>query len=141
MKFRWATLMLACAGMWAQEPGLTPEALNKRLQAGERPHLYHVGFGVLYRNKHIAHSEFAGPGSKPEGLVALKKAVAGLKKDEPILIYCGCCPWDKCPNMRPAYQALEGMGFKHIQMLSIPTNLAKDWIDKGYATEAGSAAQ
>jgi hypothetical protein len=39
---------------------------------------------------------------------ALKKAVAGLAKARPVL-YCGCCPMTKCPNIRPAFNS-EGYG-------------------------------
>lgn len=136
-----AAILSAQEDPWTAGQVLSPEGLKAAMEGKARPRLYQVGFAVLYRNKHIAHSEFAGPGSKPEGLEALTKAVAGLKKDEPIVIYCGCCPWDHCPNMRPAFKQLRGLGFTKVKVLSIPTNLAKDWIDKGYPVELGSAAQ
>jgi hypothetical protein len=43
-----------------------------------------------------------------------------------------------CPNIRPAFEALQAMGFKHLRVLVLPTDLAKDWIGAGYATEKGS---
>jgi thiosulfate/3-mercaptopyruvate sulfurtransferase len=95
----------------------------------------HVGFPVLYRSAHIAGTQFAGPGSKEEGIADLKKAVAGQPRDREIILYCGCCPWDKCPNIRPAFAALREMGFTHVKAMVVPANLKTDWIDKGYPTE------
>ncbi|MES1262295.1 MAG: rhodanese-like domain-containing protein [Acidobacteriota bacterium] len=99
------------------------------------PLLLHVGFPVLYRSAHITGSRYAGPGSKAEGIETLKKAVAGQPKDREIVLYCGCCPWDKCPNMRPAFAALHALGYTHVKAMVIPENLKVDWIDKGYPTE------
>ena len=100
--------------------------------------MIHVGFPVLYRAAHIAGSEYAGPGSKPEGIEALKKAVAGQPHNREIVLYCGCCPWDKCPNIRPAFAALHQMGFTNVKVMMVPENLKADWIDKGYPTEKRS---
>jgi len=77
----------------------------------------------------------------PDGLDGLKasKAVASLPKDSDVVLYCGCCPMTKCPNIRPSYQALKEMGFTRIRVLSIPTNMAADWYGKDYPSEAGTA--
>jgi thiosulfate/3-mercaptopyruvate sulfurtransferase len=99
------------------------------------PLVIHVGFQVLYRASRIPGSQYAGPASKPEGIEDLKKAVAGQAKDRQIVLYCGCCPWDKCPNVRPALAALRGMGFKNVKVVQLPENLQADWIDKGYPTD------
>jgi thiosulfate/3-mercaptopyruvate sulfurtransferase len=99
------------------------------------PLVIHVGFPVLYRATHITGSVFAGPGSKDEGIVDLKKAVEGQPRSREIILYCGCCPWDKCPNIRPAFAALHNMGFTHVKAMVVPTNLKTDWIDKGYPTD------
>ena len=99
------------------------------------PLLLQVGFPVLYRAAHIPGSEYAGPGSKPEGIEALKKAVAGQPKDRDIVLYCGCCPWDKCPNVKPAIEALRQMGFTHVRAMVIKENFKTDWTDKNYPVE------
>jgi thiosulfate/3-mercaptopyruvate sulfurtransferase len=99
------------------------------------PLIIHVGFPVLYRSAHITGSIFAGPGSKPEGTEALRKAVAGQPLGREIILYCGCCPWDKCPNIRPAFATLRQMGFRRVRAMVVPTNLKTDWVDKGYPTD------
>jgi rhodanese-related sulfurtransferase len=96
-----------------------------------------TAFSVLYRSKRIPHAIEAGPGSKPEGIALLKKAVADLPKDADIVLYCGCCPMVKCPNIRPAYRVLREMGFRHVRVLDIPTNMHEDWFGKGYPSEEG----
>jgi len=101
----------------------------------------HVGFPVLYRSVHIPNSVYAGPGSTAEGLADLRKAVAGLPKSREIVLYCGCCPFDKCPNIRPAFAALREMGFTHVKAMMLPTNLKTDWIDKAYPTDKRASGQ
>jgi len=128
------------ANPWPESAILEPADLAKTLSStGKKPAVISVAFPVLYRSKHIAAAVFAGPGNRPEGLEALKKAVVGMAKDSDLVLYCGCCPMTKCPNIRPAYQALKEMGFSRVRVLSIPTNMAADWYQKGYPSEAGSA--
>lgn len=99
------------------------------------PLLLYVGFPVLFRAAHIPGSVYAGPGSKTEGIEMLKKAVQGQPKNRAIVVYCGCCPWEKCPNMRPAFTALREMGYTNLKAMAVPENLKTDWTDKGYPIE------
>ena len=117
---------------------IQPADLAKNVNA---PLIIHVGFNVLYRATHIPGAVYAGPASAPEGIEALKKAVAGQPKDRQIVLYCGCCPWDKCPNIRPAFAALRELGFRNVKALELPQNLKTDWIDKGYPIEKRPAGQ
>jgi len=66
---------------WPKADLLEPAALALELQSAKPPVVLGVAFSVLYRSKHILHAIDAGPGSKPEGIELLKKAVAGLRKD------------------------------------------------------------
>ncbi len=76
-----------------------------------------------------------------EGLEALKVAAGKLPRDREIILYCGCCPWSNCPNVKPAVELLKQMGFTRVKAMFVETNFAKDWIDKGYPVEAGTARQ
>ncbi len=121
---------------WTANEIAQPKTLAGRLQASERPPIFYVGFPVLYRDgAHVAGAALAGPCSKAEGLKALKKAVAALPHDKELFIYCGCCPFIKCPNIRPAYTALHDLGFTNVKVVMIETNLHTDWIEKGYPSE------
>jgi len=135
-----------CLGQTATDPWLESDLLEPselasvlRSSSAKAPHILCVAFPVLYRSKHIQHAVFAGPGSKPEGIQALKKAVGGLAKDSDIVLYCGCCPMEKCPNLRPAFRALKEMGYTKVRVLRIPTNMHTDWFSKDYPSEAGTA--
>jgi len=130
-----AALALA-ADPWTTKDLVQPDQVAKQVAKDVKsPLIIQVGFPVLYRAAHIPGSEYAGPGSKAEGIADLKKAVAGQPKDREIVLYCGCCPWDKCPNIRPAFAALHEMGFTHVKAMVLPENLKADWIDKGFPTE------
>ena len=126
---------------WTEKSLMQPKDLAALLAgpADSRPMLIHVGFPVLYRNAHIPGSVYAGPGAKPEGLAELKKAVANVPKDREIVLYCGCCPMNRCPNLRPSFQQLSDAGYSRVRVLVIPTNLHTDWVTKGYPIEKPSA--
>jgi hypothetical protein len=129
------TLLLLAPVVAQDLPLMEPGALADTLRAGKAPVIISVAFPVLYRARHILHAIDAGPGSKPEGIDALKKAVAAYPKDADIVIYCGCCPMVKCPNVRPAYRVLTDMGFTHVRVLNIPTNMHTDWFSKDYPSD------
>ena len=123
---------------WAASDLIQPEELAAQLKH-DPPQIVHVGFPALYHGAHIAGSVYAGPGSKQEGLDLLRKWAGGMQKTQPIVLYCGCCPWERCPNVRPAFQALRQLGFQHVKAMVIPTNLHTDWIEKGYPVERGQS--
>ena len=134
-----AFLTLALA---ADLPTVEPKDLAAELQAKSgQPALIHVGFPVMYRGKHIPNSVYAGPASKPEGLDALKTAVASFPRNRELVLYCGCCPMDRCPNVRPAEALLKQMGFTNVKVLNLPANFKADWLDHGYPFEEGAAAK
>jgi hypothetical protein len=115
---------------------MEPEALAKMLQApqGDKPLVLHIGFKNFYDQAKIPGSDYAGPGSKPEGLALLRKRVASLQHKRLIVLYCGCCPWDKCPNAKPAYDALHSMGFTNVKVLHIADNFGANWVNAGLPT-------
>ena len=121
---------------WPSSALLEPSALAKLLQTkSNRPVVICVAFPVLYRQRHIPDSKFAGPTSKTEGLSALKEAVNAVPKAPEIVVYCGCCPMVKCPNIRPAYSCLKDLGYTNVRVLSLATNFHTDWVEKGFPAE------
>jgi rhodanese-related sulfurtransferase len=115
---------------------MQPAALAEMLGKGGHSEIIGVVFPVLYRQKHIAGARLAGPTSKPEGIDQLKAAVAKLPKNTQIVIYCGCCPMAQCPNIRPAYTALQELGYNNVYVLNLPANFHTDWEEKGYPVES-----
>lgn len=65
-------------------------------------------------------------------LKKLETELLKLLKDTSIVIYCGCCPFQHCPNIRPAFSLLNKMKFTNHKLLDLPKNIKVDWIDKGY---------
>ena len=118
---------------------ISPEELVKLLPSSgkEKPLLIHVGSHVLYGQAHIPGSEYIGPGSSEAGLQQLRKRVESLPRTKFIVLYCGCCPWGHCPNVKPADDALHEMGFTNVKVLYIADNFGTNWVDKGYPTAKG----
>ncbi len=117
---------------------IQPQELAKMLGAkGEKPLLIQVGSHVLYAEAHIPGSEYIGPASSATAIQQLRKRVDPLPRNKPIVIYCGCCPWNHCPNVKPAYDALQKMGFTQVKVLYIAGNFGTDWVEKGYPVAKG----
>lgn len=117
-------------------PGQLADLLSKSNRP--RPTLIFVGYHSLFVGAHMQGAIFAGPDSKPEGIEQLKAVVRNMPRVRPIVVYCGCCPFEKCPNVRPAYRTLKELGFEHVSVVHIPTNLHTDWVEKGYPTTKGA---
>jgi thiosulfate/3-mercaptopyruvate sulfurtransferase len=118
---------------------MEPEELARILQsqAAEKPLIFQVGFRFLYKQAHIPGSEYLGPASKDEGLEQLRQRLAPVARTRMVVLYCGCCPWIKCPNVKPAYDALHGMGFTQVKVLRIEENFGANWVAKGFPTAKG----
>jgi thiosulfate/3-mercaptopyruvate sulfurtransferase len=134
--------VLLTAGLAAELALVQPNELAAEI-AAKAPQLaiFQVGPNVLYRGKHVPGAVYAGPASRAEGLELLKAAVDKLPRDSEIVVYCGCCPWSNCPNVKPAMALLKDMGFTHAKAIYLETGFAKDWTEKGYPVEAGAAKQ
>ena len=125
---------------WTVSETVTPADLEKESNnpdPAKRPIVACVGFKFLYDGGHVPGASYHGPGSKPEGLADLKTWAQSLPKSSNVVLYCGCCPLERCPNLRPAFTALHDVGFARLRVLLLPTNFATDWAAKGYPIEKG----
>ncbi|MBM2814586.1 MAG: hypothetical protein HW421_1348 [Ignavibacteria bacterium] len=115
---------------WKANQLLAPADLNKTFNNPKSPQpvIYSIGFQAIIKN-----SIDIGPGRDKESLKKLKLQLSKLPKDANIVIYCGCCPFNACPNIRPVFNLLNEMGFKNHKLLNLPQNIKVDWIDKGFA--------
>jgi thiosulfate/3-mercaptopyruvate sulfurtransferase len=127
------------ADPWPSSQTMEPSQLAKMLtdKYSSVPTVVFVGFRSLYVGGHVPDASFRGTASTEQGLAELKAWAAALPRSIDLVIYCGCCPFDKCPNIRPAYTALSSMGFKKLRVLVVPTSFAVDWADKGYPMQKG----
>lgn len=96
-----------------------------------------VGFESLYVQGHIPGSNYCGPARDSDGIARLKKCLEGVSHKRAIVLYCGCCPWQECPNIRPAFEAVKKMGFNNLKVLYIADNFGQDWVQKGYPVSSG----
>src|SRR5262249_8278621 len=116
---------------------IQPEDLAKQLASSKKPVVLQTGIVHLYRLSNIRGSKLAGRGNTPEGLEKLKKEVEPISKSSEIVLYCGCCPWEHCPNINPAYAMLRQMGYTNVKALNLPHTFTEDWVSKGLPAEKG----
>lgn len=130
---------LAVVPEWRSARQISAAELAKKISgpAQTRPVVLQVGFKVLYEGGHIPGAVFAGPASTADGLAKLKQIAAKIPRNKEVILYCGCCPWEKCPNIHPAYDALRSMGFSQLVVLLIPQDFAHDWIGQGFPVVRG----
>jgi thiosulfate/3-mercaptopyruvate sulfurtransferase len=141
----WAIALLMATPIVAQQATqippsrlINPAELVTLLQSSRvKPVLIQVGSHVLYSQAHIPGSEYIGPASSESGLEQLRMRVKSLPRNKLIVIYCGCCPWNHCPNVKPADDALQALGFTNVKALYIPNNFGVDWVEKGYPVVKG----
>lgn len=124
------------ADPWLPTQLITPEDLVKQISDRNKPLVICVAFKVLYDVAHVPGALYFGPGRDQRGLDALKQWAQSQPKDRRIAIYCGCCPWSHCPNVRPAFALLKDMGFTRLQLVKIENNFGSDWRDKGFPVES-----
>lgn len=116
---------------------INPSNVAALIQAkSQKPLILQVGSHVLFQQAHVPGSEYVGA-STPDGRQQLQKRVASLPKDKFIILYCGCCPWEHCPNVKPAYEELHGMGFTNFKVMFVQHDFGKDWVEKGYPISKG----
>jgi hypothetical protein len=113
---------------WTKEQLIEPAALAQTLQSNKNiPLIYCVGPGVV-----IPHSIDIGMTGDKNNLQKLKESLSKVQRTANIVIYCGCCPFEHCPNVRPAIGLLKEMKFTNYHLLNLPHNIKTDWIAKGY---------
>ena len=80
----------------------------------------------------IKGSQEAGPAKDAVNLDRLRALLAKEDRNREVILYCGCCPFARCPNIRPAFTLLTEMKFNHARLLNLSHNIKTDWIDHGY---------
>ena len=121
---------------WTTQQTVQAADLAKELSSGKAaPTVLFVGYQRLYGAGHIKGAEFHGSGGSAEGLAEIKKWGEPQSRKTNLVIYCGCCPMERCPNVGPPFLALREMGFTKMRVLILPTSFAVDWADKGLPYE------
>jgi hypothetical protein len=114
---------------WIPAQLLDPAELAARIShpSGAPPLVISVGPSGL-----IKGSVETGPAHEKDNLGKLRALLEHEPRDREVIIYCGCCPFQHCPNVRPAFSLLTEMHFTHARLLNLAHNIKIDWIDHGY---------
>ena len=113
---------------WTKSQLIEPSVLAASLHLKEEmPVIFSIGPGAL-----IPNSIDIGMVKDEQNMNKFKAQVSKLPKSANIVVYCGCCPFDHCPNVRPAIAYLKSQNYTNYHLLNLPHNLKTDWISKGY---------
>ena len=121
-------------GPWGMNT-VAPADLARELAGPDKPVVVATGPAVMFRTGHVPGALYHGPAMAPEALAELKAWARTLPPSTNLVIYCGCCPLDHCPNLRPAWAALSGLGFTRLRVLILPSDFGTDWVQRGYPIE------
>jgi hypothetical protein len=118
---------------WTQKDLIEPSALAAIISnpKANQPKIFNIG--VV---DNIRGAINMGGVSEKENLQKLNNALSKLPKSTFLVVYCGCCPFERCPNIRPAVNLIKTMGFTNGRLLNLPTNLKQNWVDKGFPLAA-----
>ncbi|MBA3680727.1 MAG: rhodanese-like domain-containing protein [Bacteroidetes bacterium] len=136
-----ATLFLVLAGtmvslaqtpIWSKEQLMPTKELADKINANtkDKPLILNVGPMEL-----IKGAVDVGRATSVTGIEKIKSTVAMENKNKIVVVYCGCCSYASCPNIKPAYDALISAGFKNAKVLELPEGIKPDWVAKDYPME------
>lgn len=117
---------------WKKEQITDPKELATLLQSDSKniPAILNVG-----PMGNIKSAIKVGEVASLQGINKLVSVATAIPKNKDVVIYCGCCSYDNCPNIRPAFTKLKELGFKNCKVLNITESLRVDWQAKGYPME------
>ena len=131
--------LLADSDPWTKSQTVQPADLAKELENSKTaPAVVFVGFKHLYTAGHIKGAKHDGTTGGDEGLKEFTTWARPLPRTANLVVYCGCCPMEHCPNIRPAFKALQDLGFKNVRVLLLPTNFETDWAKMDLPYDQGN---
>jgi thiosulfate/3-mercaptopyruvate sulfurtransferase len=118
--------------LWKKEQLMPTQELAEKIKtnAKDKPLILNVG-----PMDNIKTAVFVGRATSVTGIEKIKSTVAMENKNKTVVVYCGCCSYASCPNIKPAYDALIAAGFKNAKVLELPEGIKPDWVAKGYPME------
>lgn len=115
---------------WTSKELTEPAELAATLKENKNvPVIFSIGPEAI-----IPNSIDIGMVKNEKNLAKFQEQISKFPKSTNILIYCGCCPFEHCPDVRPAIALLQSMKFTNYHLLDLPNNIKTDWITKGYPT-------
>ena len=122
----------AQAPIWKKEQLMPTKELADKITANakDKPLIFNVG-----PMENIKGAQAVGAATNATFSTKILSYLTMESKTKPIVVYCGCCSYASCPNIKPAYDYLVAQGFKNTKVLELPDGIKPDWVAKGYPTE------
>lgn len=118
-----------------QSAFVTPEQLVRDLKRPKPPIVVQVGVKALFQESHVPGAVHFRDVNTPEGKASFLADLKRLPQDRDIVLYCGCCPFDYCPFVQPAFSLANTMRGDRIKLLLLPNSFEEDWVAKGFPVE------
>jgi len=117
---------------WTKDQLIQPADLAKTLNDPKaiKPVILNIG-----PMEQIKTALKVAPSTTDDGIKKLEIVLASVPKEREVIVYCGCCSSDNCPNIKPAFDFIKKSGYKKVKVLEIPVGLGEDWRAKGYPME------
>lgn len=118
--------------LWKPEQLMPTAELAEKIKtnAKDKPLIFNVG-----PMDAIKGSVEMGRATSVTGIEKIKSTLSMENPSRTVVVYCGCCSYASCPNIKPAYDAVKAAGFKNAKVLELPVGLREDWVAKGYPME------
>lgn len=122
----------AQAPVWKKEQLMPTKELADKIttNAKDKPLIFNVG-----PMENIKGAQAVGAATNATFSTKILSYLTMESKTKPVVVYCGCCSYSSCPNIKPAYDILLAQGFKNTKVLELPEGIKPDWVAKGYPTE------
>jgi hypothetical protein len=122
----------AQAPIWKKEQLMPTKELADKINANakDKPLIFNVG-----PMDNIKGAVAVGAATNITFADKMKGNLAMENKTRAVVVYCGCCSYQSCPNIKPAYDILIAQGFKNTKVLELPEGLKPDWVAKDYPME------
>jgi thiosulfate/3-mercaptopyruvate sulfurtransferase len=120
------------APIWKKEQLMPTKDLAEKIKtnAKDKPLVLNVG-----PMEQIKTAVYVGKGQDVTTEQKIKSTLSMENKNRVVVVYCGCCSYANCPNIKPAYDALIANGFKNAMVLELPEGIKPDWVAKDYPME------
>jgi thiosulfate/3-mercaptopyruvate sulfurtransferase len=127
-----ASVGLFQAPTWKKEQLMPTKELADKINsnAKDKPLIFNVG-----PMENIKGAQAVGAATNATFSSKLMSFLTMENKTRSVVVYCGCCSYSSCPNIKPAYDILIAQGFKNTKVLELPEGIKPDWVAKGYPTE------
>jgi len=124
-----SVLFASAQTIWKKEQLMPTKDLADKINSNAKdvPLIFNVG-----PMEAIKTSKLIGLGTSISAMEKLKSNLSMESKTRTVVVYCGCCSYANCPNIKPAYDALIAAGFKNAKVLELPEGIKPDWVAKGF---------